>query len=57
MAALIQALLRVVINGLGAIGVVSEHHRAWIRPLFVAVLVAGCVVVVYALLMIATGHE
>ena len=57
MAALIQALVRTVIDGLGRLGVSSEHHRAWIRPLYIAVLVAGCVVVVYALLMVATGRE
>jgi hypothetical protein len=57
LAALIQALVRALISSLGSSGVFSERHRAWIRPLFVATFVAGCVIVVYALLMVATGHE
>jgi hypothetical protein len=54
-AALVQALVRTVIDGLGGLGLRSERHRAWIRPLFVAVLVAGCIVVVYAL--VASARE
>ena len=57
MAALIQALVRVVINALGQLGVMSDRHRVWIRPLFVALFVAGCAVVVLALLMVASGRD
>ncbi len=57
MAALIQALVRAVINVLGQLGVTSDRHRVWIRPLFVALFIAGCAVVVFALVMVASGHD